>query len=111
MHVQPGRRGRLVKADFKLTGVADVVGHAPPDFPAAPRAVVKAAQPTPVLGVHAVAKLVLYAGLQAGPQLRQGERRVEVHVVRVVHAVLVALEIGEAPVQPPEKRDRVREPV
>lgn len=46
----------------------------------------------------ALGEVVLHAELELGPKLHEREVRVEVHVVRVVHAVLVAFEVGEAAV-------------
>lgn len=86
-----------------LTRIPNVVWHAALDLTMHLVAVVQAQHTLSILYVHAVPELVLYAGLDVGPELGQGEGRVKVHVVRVVHTVLVALEIREPSVLRPTR--------
>lgn len=61
-------------------------------------------QPSPLLQlhVHGVSKVALQGLLQLGPQRREGERGVEMNVVRIVHTVLVPFQVGEMAVVVPE---------
>lgn len=88
----------MVLSHLTLIGISEIMWHTILDLARHHFAIVEHFACIVEFSEYCILEIELQTHLQVGPEMRQSGGGIEMHIVRIIHAILVTLQVAKAPI-------------